>query len=84
MISGGPKLTVPVTEFTLKGAKKEAIAKVFGLRIYEAIADDFESEEGSAKELSENLLMTVKRESAVIEVSLGLLRAVELAKMLCI
>ena len=42
MISGGPKLTVPVTEFTLKGAKKEAIAKVFGLRIYEAIADDFQ------------------------------------------
>lgn len=51
-------MTVPTTEFALKGAKKEAIAKVFGLRVYEAIADDFESEESSAKELSENLSMT--------------------------
>ncbi|ODM15238.1 hypothetical protein SI65_09179 [Aspergillus cristatus] len=82
MISGGPKLTVPGTEFTLKGAKKEAIAKVFGLRVYEAIADHFESEGGSAKDLSENLSMTVKREGAVIEISLGLLRAIELAKIL--
>lgn len=44
IISGGPTLIVPAKEFTLKGAKKEAIAKVFGLRVDEAIADDFDSE----------------------------------------
>jgi len=84
MINGGPKLTVPVTEFTLRGVKKEAIAKVFGLRVYEAIAYNFVSKEGLAKGLSENLSMTVKREGAVIEISPGLLRAVELAETLYI
>ncbi|PYH94468.1 hypothetical protein BO71DRAFT_483742 [Aspergillus ellipticus CBS 707.79] len=84
MTRGGPKLILPVIEFTLKGAKRKSIARVFGPKLSAAIVDGFNPEGSLEEESTENVAMTIKGEGAIFEIFLDPLRAVELAKKLYI
>ena len=81
---GGTILTVPNSEVTLKGVDDEAIATMFGSEIQQAIKESRiclrELEEGKLK--TECVLMIVTEKGAIVSLSLGLVRGLEIQKKL--
>lgn len=81
---GGTILTVPNSEVTLKGVDNEAIATMFGSKIQQAIKESRirlrELEEGKLK--TECVLMIVTEKGAIVSLSLGLVRGLEIQKKL--
>ncbi|RAL07971.1 uncharacterized protein BO97DRAFT_229359 [Aspergillus homomorphus CBS 101889] len=82
MTTDGLSLILPATDITLKGAKQQAIIKVLGSRILEALNDYQQG--SSAEEKFESVSMTVRGQDASCEVALNPSRAVQIAKMLYI
>lgn len=80
----GTTLTVPNSEATLKGVENEAIAMVFGSEIQLAIKESRirlrELEEG--KLATECVSMIVTGKGAIVNLSLGLVRGLEIQKKL--
>jgi hypothetical protein len=80
----GPTLIVPNSESTMKGVKEEAIIKVFGAEIHEAIRISplrrKELEQG--KGLTECVSMIVTRQGAIVNLSLDLNRGIEISRKL--
>ncbi|KAB8239924.1 hypothetical protein BDV35DRAFT_375089, partial [Aspergillus flavus] len=81
IISSGGALSAPNDVFILKGAKKRATEEIFGSMIYKALIDNPESG-GSDDVVLESVSMTIRREDAVLKLSLDPMRAVEVAKVL--
>lgn len=81
---GGTILTVPNSEVTLKGVDNEAIATMFGSEIQQAIKESRirlrELEEGKLK--TECVSMIVTEKGAIVSLSLGLVRGLEIQKKL--
>lgn len=81
---GGTILTVPNSEVTLKGVDNEAIATMFGSKIQQAIKESRirlrELEEGKLK--TECVSMIVTEKGAIVSLSLGLVRGLEIQKKL--
>lgn len=80
----GTTLTIPNSEVTLKGVADEAIAVVFGSEIQQAIKESRirlrELEEG--KLMTECVSMIVTEKGAIVNLSLGLVRGLEIQKKL--
>jgi len=74
VLKEGITLIIPHSEATLKGVLDEAIIKVFGPEIYDAITESpvhrRELEEG--KRLTECVSMIITKNGAIINLSLGL------------
>ncbi|GLA55867.1 hypothetical protein AnigIFM63604_003086 [Aspergillus niger] len=82
-ITSGPSLALAATDnatMTISGAKKEAILKVFGSRVLEALDDIVP--EGSENWRSKSVSMTFRKQGVICQVALDPMRAVGLAKML--
>lgn len=82
--SDGTTLVIPHPEATLRGARDEAITTVFGLQIHNAINDSSirrrELQEG--KQVTECVSMILMENGAIINLSLGLDRGLEIIKKL--
>lgn len=81
---GGATLTIPSSEVTLKGVKDEAIIMVFGSEIRCAINEsrirERELEEG--KLMTECVSMILTKQGAIVNLSLGLDRGLEIQRKL--
>jgi hypothetical protein len=82
--AGGTSLTIPNSEVTLKGVQDEAIAKVFGSEIQQAIQQSRiriqELEKG--KLTTDCVSMIITEKGAIISLSLGLIQGLEIQKKL--
>ncbi|KAL4889179.1 hypothetical protein BDV59DRAFT_187062 [Aspergillus ambiguus] len=80
----GPTLIVPDSESTMKGVKEEAIVKVFGVEIQEAIRDSpvRRKELEQRRQLTECVSMIVTRQGAIVNLSLDLNRGIEISRKL--
>jgi hypothetical protein len=76
MVDDGPSLTMPLVEFTLGDAKKDAVKEIFVPQVYAAITNDLNSDQDTA------VSMIIKEESARIEIFLNPWRGCDLAKVL--
>ncbi|KAJ5100876.1 hypothetical protein N7456_006928 [Penicillium angulare] len=80
----GANLTIPNSEVTLKGVGDEAIAAVFGSEIQHATRESpirlRELEEGRL--MTECVSMIITEKSAIVNLSLGLIRGLEIQKKL--
>lgn len=80
----GTNLTIPNSEVTLKGVHDEAIVKVFGSEIQQAINQSRiriqEMEKG--KSMTECVSMIITEKRAIISLSLGLVQGLEIQKKL--
>ncbi|KAJ6003896.1 hypothetical protein N7540_013178 [Penicillium herquei] len=80
----GANLTIPNSEVTLKGVGDEAIVAVFGSEIQYAIRESpirlRELEEGRL--MTECVSMIITEKSAIVNLSLGLIRGLEIQKKL--
>ncbi|KAL4755741.1 uncharacterized protein BDW70DRAFT_145998 [Aspergillus foveolatus] len=80
----GTTLTVPSSEVTLKGVGDAAIAEVFGSEIQQAIQESrirLKELEGG-KLMTECVSMIVTEKDAIVSLSLGLVRGLEIKKKL--
>ena len=84
VLNEGITLIIPNSEATLKGAQDEAIIKVFGPEIYNAINESpvriRELKEG--KHVTECVSMILTKNGAIINLSLGLDKGLEIQNKL--
>ncbi|KAB8253553.1 hypothetical protein BDV32DRAFT_133951 [Aspergillus pseudonomiae] len=80
----GPTLVVPNSESTMKGVTEEAIMKVFGAEILDAIRGSSvrRKELREGKQLTECVSMIVTSQGAIINLSLDLNRGFEISRKL--
>jgi hypothetical protein len=74
ILKEGITLIIPNSEATLKGALDEAIVKVFGPEIYDAITESpvRKRELAEGKRVTECVLMILTKNGAIINLFLGL------------
>lgn len=83
-LQDGMTFVIPNSEPILKGVLREDIIKVFGANIYHAIAESptYRRESDSGKSKTECVSMILTKNGAIINLSLGLERGLEIKKKL--